>query len=119
MEGPLVVLIVFFSLTGIIGAWLITRHRERTQIIEKGLSADEIRALALAGGFRTDPLSSLKWGMVFVGIGLASTLGVWLNVTFRMGEEFIPGLIALFGGAGLILFYVVARKASAKAHQAQ
>lgn len=110
MENFAIVLIVFLSITVIIGTYLLTRHRERTQIIEKGLTAEEIRALAMAGGFRSDPLSSLKWGMVFVGIGLASTLGVWLNAAFHMEEGFIPGLIAIFGGAGLVVFYVIANK---------
>jgi hypothetical protein len=110
MEGIAIVTIVFLSFTLIIGTWLLTRHRERTQIIEKGLNAEEIRALAHSGGFRSDPLNSLKWGMVFVSVGLAALIGVWLESTYHNDGMYIPGLIAVFGGAALVLFYVMASR---------
>lgn len=110
MEGIAIVTIVFLSFTLVIGTWLLTRHRERTQIIEKGLNAEEIRALAHSGGFRSDPLSSLKWGMVFVAVGLAALIGVWMDSVMHDAEGYIPGLIAVFGGAALVIFYAVASK---------
>ena len=117
MQDILIVFIVFLSITLVIGTFLLTRHRERTLIIEKGMTPDEIRALAGAGSFRTNPLSSLKWGMVFIGAGLAALIGMWLHEAFMVSEGVIPGLIALFGGIGLVVFYVVAeRKARSTPH---
>ncbi len=110
MQDIAIVSIVFLSITLVIGTFLLTRHRERTLIIEKGLSSEEIRALAGTGAFRTDPLSSLKWGMVFVGVGLAALIGVWLESMYHNDGGYIPGLIALFGGAALVLFYVIANR---------
>lgn len=110
MQDIAIVSIVFLSITLVIGTFLLTRHRERTMIIEKGMSPDEIRALVSSGGFRTHPLSSLKWGIVFISVGLAALLGVWLESMYHNDGGFIPGLIALFGGAGLVLFYVIASR---------
>jgi hypothetical protein len=103
--------IFFFVTVGIIwGAYILTRHKERMNMIEKGLKAEEIRSLYARAAGRASPLASLKWGMIFVGIGLAVLLGVWLRETFLVQEGVFPGLIALFGGAGLIVFYMIARK---------
>jgi hypothetical protein len=112
MEPVAITLIVFLSITLIIGTYLLTRHRERIQMIEKGMTAEEIRSMIQFGGFKTDPLSSLKWGMVFIGVGLAAVTGMWLHNSFMIDEGVIPGLIALFGGIGLVVFYFIAdRKA--------
>lgn len=117
MQDIAIVSIVFLSITLVIGTYLLTRHRERTLIIEKGLTPEEIRALAGEGSFRTNPLSSLKWGMVFIGVGLAALTGIWLHEMFMMHGGVIPGLIALFGGIGLVVFYVVAdRKTRSTPH---
>ena len=110
MQEIAIVSIVFLSITLVIGTYLLTRHRERTMIIEKGMSPDEIRALASTGGFRAHPLSSLKWGIVFISVGLAALIGVWLEAMYHDGGGYIPGLIALFGGAGLVVFYVIANR---------
>jgi hypothetical protein len=48
--------------------------------------------------------------MVFVGIGLAAVIGNWLNNVYNVGDGVIPALMALFGGIGLITFYLVASK---------
>jgi Domain of unknown function (DUF6249) len=109
--GEVVVPIFFFITVGVIwGAYVLTRHKERLQMIEKGLKADEIKSLYARAAGKVNPLTSLKWGMIFVGIGVAVLLGVWLHAAFYVQEGVFPGLIALFGGAGLIVFYVIARR---------
>lgn len=112
MSGQEVIVPIFFFVTvGVIwGAYILTRHKERLNMIEKGLKADEIRSLYSRAAGRTNPLASLKWGMIFVGIGLAVLLGIWLHEAYLVQEGVFPGLIALFGGAGLIVFYLIARK---------
>jgi hypothetical protein len=117
MEPIAITLIVFLSITLIIGTYLLTRHRERIQMIEKGMTAEEIRSMIQFGGFKTDPLSSLKWGMVFIGVGLAVVTGIWLHNAYMIDEGVMPGLIALFGGIGLVVFYFIAgRKAGSAVH---
>lgn len=112
MSGQEVIVpIIFFITIGVIwGAYILTRHKERITMIEKGLKADEVKSLYARAGGRVNPLVSLKWGIIFVAIGLAVLLGVWLRETYLVQEGVFPGLIALFGGVGLIVFYMIARK---------
>jgi hypothetical protein len=112
MEGAVIVLIVFFSITLIFGIYAYTRHRERMAMLDKGLSAEDIRSINAFGMTRINPLSSLKWGIVFITIGVAVLTGMWLSATFNVEEGVYPGLISLFAGLGLVIFYTIAgRKA--------
>jgi len=108
---PVIVTTVFFmSVVLIWGGFILTRHKERMTMIEKALKAEDIKALYERGARRTNSLASLMWGMVFVGIGLAAIIGTWLNNVYNVGDGVIPALMALFGGVGLIAFYIVASR---------
>lgn len=103
--------VVFFLMTGLVlGLWLLTRHKERITMIERGLKAEEIRSFYARGILRANPLASLKWGIVFVSIGVAVILGMWLRSVFYVTEGIFPALIALCGGTGLIIFYRIASR---------
>jgi hypothetical protein len=103
---------LFFCIAAVLGSIIFTRHRERMTMIEKGLDPEQVKSLYTRGTWKFDPLSSLKWGMVLVGIGLAILLGSWLHANHMVEEGVYPGLIGLFGGIGLVLFYLLARKKS-------
>jgi hypothetical protein len=105
--------VVFFLTIGIIWAGVIlTRHRERMTFIEKGLRPEDMKALYERSSSKPNFHGALKWGMVFMAIGLAILIGMYLRETFYMDEAVYPGLIALLGGLGLVTFYMVAgRKA--------
>lgn len=110
VEDILVPIVFFLTVAAIWGTWLLTKHKERITMIEKGLKAEDIKSLYERGTMRVNPLSSLKWGIVFVGIGLAVIIGMWLHEAYYVDEAIFPALIALFGGIGLIIFYVLAKK---------
>ena len=112
MNGPEVVIPIFFFIcvVAIWGGIILTRHKERMTMMDKGMTPEDIKALYQRSTFRMNPLSSLKWGIVFVAVGLAVLAGMWLRNTFYIQEGVFPGLIALFGGLGLIVFYVLAHK---------
>ncbi len=103
-------IIFFLSMAGILITQLYTRHKERMSIIEKGLNPQDAKALYERASRQGSPLTSLKWGIVFVGIGAAVLLGIWLHETYGVADGAMAGLIALMGGVGLIVFYAVARK---------
>ena len=106
-----VVPVLFFSaVAGIWIVYLVARHKERVMLIEKGTGSEEIKSLYLRRIGRPNPLASLKWGLVFIGVGAAVLLGMWLRNTFMMDEGVFPALISLFGGLGLLFFYFIARK---------
>ncbi len=108
---------IFFFLVvgGTIVVAILTRHRERLTMLDKGLSPQDIKALYERSTQRfQNATSSLKWGIVFVGIGLALLLGMWLRELYRIDEVVYFGLISLFGGLGLVIYYVVASKKEPK-----
>ena len=103
--------IVFFCTIALIwGGVILVRHKERMTMIEKGLKAEDIKSMYEKGTLRTNPLSSLKWGIIFLAIGVAVLVGMWLHNTYYVEESVIPGLMALFGGVGLIAFYFLASR---------
>jgi predicted MFS family arabinose efflux permease len=103
--------ILFLVCTAVVLSILIvTRHREQVMIIDKGLDVDTISALRSSGDRSSHPLSSLKWGMIFVGVGIAALIGVWLDRAYALDAGAMIGLMLLFGGAALVIFYFIAKK---------
>jgi len=112
MDGAevLVPIVFFLTIAGIWGFTLLTRHKERMTMIEKGLKPEDMKALYEKGTLRINPLSSLKWGMIFVSIGIAALIGMYLHQNYYVEEGIYPALMAVFGGVGLIAFYILANK---------
>jgi len=111
MPGEVVVLFaVFFTFLGaIIIIGISTKHRERMTMIEKGMSGEDIKAL-YTREFKRDPLASLKWGLLLVLAGLAIFVSNYLHSQYGMGDEAGLGIVMLFVGIGLVLFYTIAGK---------
>jgi len=110
ITGLLATMMFFLTIIGIWGGYLLTRHRERTSMIEKGLRAEDIKALYTRSFQQVNPLVSLKWGLVLIGIGAGIFLAIWLHDVYGYRDGVYPAMIALFGGVGLLVFYLVARK---------
>ncbi|MDH4070514.1 MAG: hypothetical protein OEV30_08820 [Ignavibacteria bacterium] len=103
--------IVFFLVTGgVIAGFLLTRHRERMTMLDRGLAPEDIKQLYERSAGRFSPFSSLKWGILFLSVGLAVLVGMWLRESYYLPEGIYPALIALFAGTGLISFYLITRK---------
>ena len=101
----LVAVIGFFT-SIIVTAYLFfnSRHKIRMALIQHGQDATIFKE---EGG---DVNSALKYGMVAMGLGLGLFTGSILN---SLGMEEGPayfGPMLIFGGAGLILFYLVTKK---------
>lgn len=110
VNGLIAIVFFFTSIMLIAGSAIIGRHRERMGMIEKGMKAEEIKALFVQGSRESRPLTSLKWGIIFVAVGFAVLLGLFLRSAYNMEGGIFPGLIAVFGGAGLVLFYYIAKQ---------
>ena len=86
-----------------------TRHRERMALIEKGASPDIFRSANRPRSF-----STLKFGLLFVGVALGILMGALLSsLAIGMNEE--PAnfsMIFLFGGIALIVNHVLESKKS-------
>ncbi len=112
IEGliPLTAIIFTFGIPGIIIFWYIyIRHKERTKLMDMGLSAQEAKDY-----FRElerkpkNPYSSLKWGILMTMIGIGLFIGILLD---EMGfKDSLTGVMVLmFGGIGFLIYYFVIR----------
>lgn len=109
-EGLLVPIILFIVIGTVLTILITTRHRERIAMVEKGMSSDEIKAMISKPERVRDPLSSLKWGILFVMAGCAILLGIFLQERYMVQEGATVGLICLFLGIGLVVFYGMAAR---------
>ena len=110
-----VVTVMFGTLVLIIK--IISDNRIRTKLIESGQVDEKAKFLYLRGDKRpADPLSSVKWGMVLVGVGLALIIGQFVNQFMYFGdvEGFTFGLMCLFAGIAFLIYYSLKKKENKK-----
>jgi len=92
---------------GVTYVYYTTRNRERMALIEKNADPSILKS-GSNGGFK---LSSIKFGMLLMGIGLGILFGSILEATTVLKEEVAYfSMIFLFGGAGLFASYFVGKK---------
>jgi len=81
------------------------KHKERMALIEKGVDA------SIYLKEETTFHKALMWGMLIGGIGFGLLLGYILSVYTPMKQDIIMPIMALlFGGLGLIGYYVYRKK---------
>ncbi|MGD0337639.1 MAG: DUF6249 domain-containing protein [Bacteroidota bacterium] len=107
----LLIPITFFILIGLMFYFGITsKHRERMAMLEKGFSPEQIQSIARRAFRVQSPLASLKWGIIIVAIGLAIIVGNFLRTVYNVDESIIAGVIFLFAGLALVIYYFIASK---------
>lgn len=106
----IVPIILFLCIAAVWGGVILTHHKERMTIIDKGLNPADLKALYERHSKAGNPLTSLKWGILLVCVGLAVLIGIWLRDQYFFNDGVIPGLMAVLGGAGLVLFYFIASR---------
>ena len=80
------------------------RHKERMTLIKTGGNAANLES-------KGNILGSLKWGMIFIGIGLGIIIGKIIATTTTMEEEAaFFSMICLFGGIALMIYYIIANR---------
>lgn len=102
MHGVFISVAAFAGIFGIVYVFLMTRHRERIALIEKGADA----SIFTDKNYTSYP--TLKFGMLFVGIALGILTGNWLDQTydFSKGVAFLA-MVFLFGGISLIINFLI------------
>ena len=110
MEPIFVVFIIFGTLGVIFYTFLSSRHKERMAMIEKGVSPADFKSTSFRDIFRPNPLSSLKWGMLAMFVGVGILVATWLDRMWYMADSVYPASMLLFGGIGLVLFYFIASR---------
>ncbi len=99
-------LAVAFVLVGV--TKIISDGRTRRRLIEAGAIPELARAIAAAP--KEDPglYGTLKWALVTGAVGLALILIQFLP--YRSDEPIVLGVILVFAAAGLLAYYVSARR---------
>lgn len=81
-----------------------SRHRERMALIESGKDASIFKKPRE----KRDRSNALKYGLVGVMAGLGLVFGSFLQFAGIMEEEVASfSMLLLFGGLGLIIFYIL------------
>lgn len=106
MNDFLIPATVFATIYGIV--YLLIRRKERMALLDRGLDPMSFEK-------KSDDFSSLKYGLLFTGIGLGLILANILVSTGVMEREAAYfSLVSLFGGIALILDYILEIRISKK-----
>ncbi len=95
----------FFTICFVVKAFLDYFMRKR--LIDKGLVDKNVKYLFSYG---SPALSSLKWGMVLIGIGAAVIIG--RLVPYRWSDEATISGMFVLAGLALVIYYFIAPKSS-------
>ncbi|MEI7982751.1 MAG: DUF6249 domain-containing protein [Bacteroidota bacterium] len=103
MTNEFLIPVAFFAMVyGVV--YLFVRKKERLALIQQGADA------SIFESNKSGP-TSLKWGLLLVGIGIGILLGKVLAVYTTLDEEpAFFSMICLFGGLGLIIYHLLAKK---------
>ncbi len=102
---PVLVLgVIFGSIVMLV--YLNNRKKERMSLIEKGADASIFAT-------KSESSPSLKWGIFLTGLAIGLLIGNLLEeYTAMRGEVAYFSMIFLFGGMGLVVYYLIERKRS-------
>ena len=107
MEDFFIVLVIFATFFGILYMYFSTRHKERIALIDKGADASMFKTgkKIYWGNFAPSA------GMFLIGAGPGVLVAAILTATTVIMEGVAyPSMIFIFAGAGLVLYFFLARK---------
>ena len=96
----LIPIILFIIIGFVVSFHLMTRHKERQLLIEKGSSIEDLKML----NFKSlSPYNTAKWAFILLFGGGGLFFGIWISEQMRE-DGYIPASIAVFVGLGLLLW---------------
>jgi hypothetical protein len=109
---PIFAFFFLFGIPGVILFWFLhTRHKERTKLIDKGLTPEEVRAYYTNTEKKPkNPYSTLKWGILFTFLGLGLFISYFLSEVYDMSDSITPAFLLFFGGLGFIIYFIIVNK---------
>ncbi len=106
---PVAMFIVFAAIVK-----FIVDSSTRKKLIEKGLVDEKVKHL-FPEKPKPQPLTSLKWGMVCIGVGIALLVGRLAPYDLR--EEVTIGAMFVLAGLALVIYYFMASRKSKKPNE--
>ncbi|MDZ7934358.1 MAG: DUF6249 domain-containing protein [Emticicia sp.] len=100
------------AILGFVGLMIILRkfdNDEKMAMIEKGMTLPQKQSA------KVNPASALRWGCLFVGVGLGIFVANIIASVKQDNEALYPALIMFFGGAGLLVSYYIQLKIDERA----
>lgn len=100
-EEILIPIALFASIAFILYYFFRYRYLERQAIIEKGMTADELKDILKKHPKQKaeNNTNMAKWGILFIAIGLAILVGT------QFSDEVMLSLIFILPGIGLLIYY--------------
>lgn len=95
------------AILGFVGLMIILRkfdNDEKMAMIEKGMTLPQKESA------KVNPASALRWGCLFVGVGLGIFVANMIASVKQDNDALYPALIMFFGGAGLLVSYYIQLK---------
>lgn len=112
IPGTLIPITLFIVIGLIIK--ILSDNSVRKKLIQKGKIDENVKYL-FTDTFERHVPSSLKWGIVLIGVGLAFFIGQF--VPRRMSDEITLGAMFILAGVGLLIYYFLASQIVKKAKQ--
>lgn len=106
-EAAVAIAIPITAILGFVGMMIILRkfdNDEKMAMIEKGLAMPQKQSS------KVNPASALRWGCLFVGVGLGIFVANMIASVKSDHEALYPALIMVFGGTGLLISYYIQLK---------
>ncbi|MCX2479777.1 hypothetical protein OQY15_11825 [Pedobacter sp. MC2016-15] len=95
----------FAAIFGVIYVYLMTRHRERMSMLEKGVPSSPFNSI------RHSNFLTLKYGMLLVGIAIGILMGHVAAYEWGIAKSTaFLAMVFLFGGLSLVVNYLIFRK---------
>ena len=115
---PLMAILFTFGIPGVIIFYSIyLKHKERTKLMDMGLTPQEARDYFREQEKKPkNPLATLKWGILFAMVGIGLFFGILLEEA-GFKDELTGVMVLLFGGLGFIVYYLIAAKKLKKEEQ--
>jgi uncharacterized membrane protein len=112
-EEILIPIVMFASIAFVLYYYFKYRYLERQAIIEKGISAENVKDVLKKSPKQktTNEANLAKWGIILIAIGLAILIGT------QFSDEVMLGLIFIFPGVGLLIYYSFIVKKTTKTEE--
>jgi hypothetical protein len=111
MQGEFLIPIFLFGGTAaVLIVYYNNRHKERMAMIEKGVNPADFKGAPMREWFRANPLSSLKWGLLAMFVGVGLIIASMLDRLYFMHDSIYVSCMLVSGGIALIIFYFIAAK---------
>ena len=103
LKHTLVPIALFLAIFGIAYLFISARYRERMAMIEKGMDPRTVTG-------DTYRIRALRLGLSLLGLGLGLLAGNVLEHYYPTYDMAAPGSMLLFGGLGLLTYYLIVPK---------